>query len=247
MVPGSNRTSFNLQKIAQILSIPSHTHLPHQYVHSSRSRSLRRPRSRPRFTYPSAYIYESLRPHAPIFHDRSSATSRTSGRLRQRPFVRYWRSGPYPGRELGRRCQDVTREGGKSVDSIDSLPSRYCKFITSLRSYKRYADGQLHPEKSLSAFDAAEALKTFNVNTIGHLLTYKHFTPLVPTRKEFKEISSKWAEGSQDPANGLVSPEGSLLWSLSARVGSIADNEKGGWYSYRSYVACSILIVALAD
>jgi NAD(P)-dependent dehydrogenase (short-subunit alcohol dehydrogenase family) len=43
---------------------------------------------------------------------------------------------------------------------------------------------QLHPEKSLSAFDAKAALETFNVNTIGHLLTYKHFVPLIPTRKE---------------------------------------------------------------
>ena len=96
--------------------------------------------------------------------------------------------------------------------------------------------GQLHPEKSLSAFDAKAALETFNVNTIGHLLTYKHFAPLVPTRKEFKDLSSgsEWEE--KDPAKGLVSKDGSLFWSLSARVGSIADNEKGGWYSYRSYV-----------
>jgi hypothetical protein len=247
MVPGSNRTSFNFQKIAHILSIRSYNHLLRQDVHSSHPRSLWRPRSRPRFPYPSSYIHESICPHAPILYDRSSATSRTSGRRRQRPFVRHWRGGPYPGRKLSRSCQDITREGGKSIYPIDGLPSWYCKFITPLRSCKRYADGQLHPEKSLSAFDAAEALKTFNVNTIGHLLTYKHFTPLVPTRKEFKEISSKWTEGSQDPANGLVSPEGSLLWSLSARVGSIADNEKGGWYSYRSYVAYSIQIAALAD
>jgi len=74
------------------------------------------------------------------------------------------------------------------------------------------------------------------VNTIGHLLTYKHFAPLVPTRKEFKDLSSgsEWEE--KDPAKGLVNKDGSLFWSLSARVGSIADNEKGGWYSYRSYV-----------
>ena len=93
---------------------------------------------------------------------------------------------------------------------------------------------QLHPEKSLSTFDPKAALETFNINTIGHLLTYKHFTPLVPSRKEFKDLSSdsKWAE--QDPAKGLVDGKGSLCWSLSARVGSIADNEKGGWYSYRS-------------
>jgi hypothetical protein len=65
-------------------------------------------------------------------------------------------------------------------------------------------------------------------------LTYKHFTPLVPTKKEFKDLSSTsdWAE--KDPAKGLISGDGSLLWSLSARVGSIGDNEKGGWYSYRS-------------
>lgn len=62
-------------------------------------------------------------------------------------------------------------------------------------------------------------------------MTYKHFVPLIPNKRE----SKAWAE--DDLADGLVGRENSLCFSLSARVGSIGDNERGGWYSYRAYVA----------
>lgn len=60
--------------------------------------------------------------------------------------------------------------------------------------------------------------------------------PLIPTNKELSEHRKAW-EKSEDPAKGLIGSESSVCWSQSARVGSIADNEKGGWYSYRSYVS----------
>ena len=79
-------------------------------------------------------------------------------------------------------------------------------------------------------------LNTFQINAIGHLLTYKHFVPLLPSKKAFNEIQRKWSDGTPDPAKGLISKDNSVCFSLSARVGSIEDNKKGGWYSYRSYV-----------
>jgi NAD(P)-dependent dehydrogenase (short-subunit alcohol dehydrogenase family) len=94
-------------------------------------------------------------------------------------------------------------------------------------------DIQLHPEKSLSAISPEDVLSTFKINTLGHLLTYKHFVPLLPTRKEFSDLQKSW-QSNEDPAKGIVGKANSLCWSMSARVGSIADNEKGGWYSYRS-------------
>ncbi|KIO32468.1 hypothetical protein M407DRAFT_104607 [Tulasnella calospora MUT 4182] len=86
--------------------------------------------------------------------------------------------------------------------------------------------GVLHAEKNLSAISSSQLLETFKINTFGHLLVYKHFTPLLPHKKQ--------VDGVEDPARGVLRPGMSGLVSVSARVGSIGDNERGGWYSYRS-------------
>ncbi|WVQ94645.1 hypothetical protein IAU59_001725 [Kwoniella sp. CBS 9459] len=112
--------------------------------------------------------------------------------------------------------------------------------------------GILHTEKSLSAIDPSTALAQFQINALGHLLTYKHFVPLVPNRKAFQKLKSGWSDAAEgaadaDPAKGLVDKEGSLCWSMSARVGSIGDNERGGWYSYRASKAAVNQIVRTLD
>ncbi|WVF66970.1 hypothetical protein IAT40_001713 [Kwoniella sp. CBS 6097] len=112
--------------------------------------------------------------------------------------------------------------------------------------------GILHTEKSLSAIDPTTALAQFQINALGHLLTYKHFVPLIPNRKAFQKLRSEWSkspgdEDSGDPASGLVDAKGSLCWSMSARVGSIGDNERGGWYSYRASKAAVNQIVRTLD
>jgi len=48
----------------------------------------------------------------------------------------------------------------------------------------------------------------------------KHFLPLIPRQSI--------------PPTKLFPQEFSIITSFSARVGSIADNKSGGWYSYRS-------------
>lgn len=65
-----------------------------------------------------------------------------------------------------------------------------------------------------------DALETFKVNTLGPLIMLKHFLPLLPRESI--------------PASKLFPQEFSIITSMSARVGSIADNKLGGWYSYRS-------------
>jgi len=52
--------------------------------------------------------------------------------------------------------------------------------------------------------------RAFQINAIGPALLMKHFLPLLPR------------EGK------------SVFATLSARVGSISDNQLGGWYSYRA-------------
>jgi len=66
------------------------------------------------------------------------------------------------------------------------------------------------PEKSLKDINVDYFFEIFKINTLGPILTAKHFTSLF--EKQGKTIMS----------------------ILSARVGSIEDNNLGGWYSYRS-------------
>ena len=77
------------------------------------------------------------------------------------------------------------------------------------------ATGFLHgegfsPERSLRQIDPAHMAKSFAINAIGPALLMKHFLPILP------------------------STERSVFATLSAKVGSIGDNQLGGWYSYRA-------------
>ncbi|MGN6210230.1 SDR family NAD(P)-dependent oxidoreductase [Asticcacaulis sp.] len=71
-------------------------------------------------------------------------------------------------------------------------------------------DAQFQPEKSWKHLDPAHMARAFAINAAGPALLMKHFLPLLPR------------EGR------------SVFALLSARVGSIGDNELGGWYSYRA-------------
>jgi NAD(P)-dependent dehydrogenase (short-subunit alcohol dehydrogenase family) len=66
------------------------------------------------------------------------------------------------------------------------------------------------PEKRLQELDAQRLLRTLQVNAVGPALLLRHISPLL-------------ARGER------------VIWAkLSARVGSIEDNHKGGWYGYRA-------------
>ena len=66
------------------------------------------------------------------------------------------------------------------------------------------------PEKRLDELDRAALLRAFEVNAVGPALLIKHLAPLLATGQR-------------------------VVWAkLSARVGSIEDNAKGGWYGYRA-------------
>ncbi|CAD6893021.1 unnamed protein product [Tilletia laevis] len=120
----------------------------------------------------------------------------------------------------------------KSEDSIkaakDEVEKKFGK--DSLRLLFNVS-GVLRPEKNLTQIDAQSMLEHFQVNTFAPLLMFKHFQDLLPAKPgSFDEASSS----EDDPAKGLLPNHASVLASLSARVGSIADNGRGGWYSYRS-------------
>jgi NAD(P)-dependent dehydrogenase (short-subunit alcohol dehydrogenase family) len=79
------------------------------------------------------------------------------------------------------------------------------------------------PEKSLRNVSQAQLVSQMMTNALPTLLLAKHFTQSL----------------KRAPAARIV--------TLSARVGSIADNQLGGWYSYRaSKAALNMLVKTLA-
>jgi len=89
------------------------------------------------------------------------------------------------------------------------------------------ATGMLHtsehqPEKALSQINPTQMLQSFAINAVGPALLMKHFLPLLPRTGK------------------------AVFASLSAKVGSIGDNELGGWYSYRASKAALNQLVKTA-
>lgn len=70
------------------------------------------------------------------------------------------------------------------------------------------------PEKALRQVETEFFLQNMQINALAGLLIAKHIKPLL----------SKAERSDDTPA---------IYATISARVGSISDNELGGWYSYR--------------
>ncbi len=88
------------------------------------------------------------------------------------------------------------------------------------------ATGALHmggkgPEKSLASLNADQLMQSFQVNTVGPAVVLRHF--------------ARW-----------LAPGPSVYAKLSARVGSISDNQKGGWYGYRASKAAMNMVLQTA-
>lgn len=80
-------------------------------------------------------------------------------------------------------------------------------------------DGDIAPEKTFRALDAARMADVFAINTIGPAIIAKHALPLLSRDRR------------------------SVFAALSARVGSIGDNRAGGWHSYRASKAALNMLV----
>lgn len=75
------------------------------------------------------------------------------------------------------------------------------------------------PEKSLRNITLENMQNSFSVNTFAPMLIIKHFSKFIPRKS---------------PAT---------IACLSARVGSISDNQSGGWYSYRASKAALNMMI----
>jgi NAD(P)-dependent dehydrogenase (short-subunit alcohol dehydrogenase family) len=79
--------------------------------------------------------------------------------------------------------------------------------------------GTMQPEKTWRTLESGDLEKAFRVNTIGPALVAKHFLPLLARDRK------------------------TVFAALSARVGSIGDNQLGGWYSYRASKAALNMVI----
>lgn len=77
----------------------------------------------------------------------------------------------------------------------------------------------LRPEKTWRAMEGVQMERVFRLNTIGPALVAKHFLPL------------------------LAKDRKAVFAALSARVGSIEDNQLGGWHAYRASKAALNMII----
>ena len=77
------------------------------------------------------------------------------------------------------------------------------------------------PEKKLDDLNPAQLQTLLQINAIGPSLTIQQFSK-------------------------LLDPAGSVMATLSAKVGSIEDNRLGGWYSYRASKAALNMLIKTA-
>ncbi|MCB8819951.1 SDR family NAD(P)-dependent oxidoreductase [Microvirga rosea] len=111
-----------------------------------------------------------------------------------------------PGVHVGRI--DIENEASiaaRAKELIEGAPLRFILVATGFLH-----DAALQPEKTYRSLDPEHLLKIFRINAIGPALVGKHMLPLLPKAGK------------------------SVFAVLSARVGSIEDNQLGGWYGYRA-------------
>lgn len=120
------------------------------------------------------------------------------------------------------RFAQVLGLGRQSLPALDLLDERSIENCAQTVRASEHplrllvdATGYLHgdgcqPEKSWLQLNAVQMAHHFAINAIGPALLMKHFLPL------------------------LARDGKSVFASLSAKVGSIGDNQLGGWYSYRA-------------
>ena len=78
------------------------------------------------------------------------------------------------------------------------------------------------PEKTFKALEQENMQTVMDINAIGPAMVMQHFLPLLPRERK------------------------AVFAAISARVGSISDNQIGGWYSYRASKAALNMLLRTA-
>jgi NAD(P)-dependent dehydrogenase (short-subunit alcohol dehydrogenase family) len=104
---------------------------------------------------------------------------------------------------------DITDET-QIADTIQTIKSDTSTLHTVINCVGILHDDSMQPEKSLRHLNAEQLLRYFHINSVGAVLVAKHVQPL------------------------LKHSDRAILATISAKVGSIGDNQLGGWYGYRA-------------
>lgn len=112
---------------------------------------------------------------------------------------------------------DLLDEG--SIEHAAELVSRSGPLHLVIVATGLLQDGDTTPEKRAHDLSPSAMERLFQINAIGPALIAKHFLPLLERERK------------------------SVFAALSARVGSIEDNQLGGWHSYRASKAALNMFV----
>ena len=140
-------------------------------------------------------------------------------------FVRQLRADPRCGRviELSRRSNPPLQLDDEATlaECARSLAAQAPLHLVIDATGALTIDGH-GPEKRLEELQAARLQRAMTINAIGPALLLRHPHPLLATGER-------------------------VIWAkLSARVGSIEDNRKGGWYGYRASKAALNMLLQTA-
>jgi NAD(P)-dependent dehydrogenase (short-subunit alcohol dehydrogenase family) len=134
-------------------------------------------------------------------------------------------------------------EDQSSIDALASIIAQTYHRVDALFNVAGIlGDGKMTsgPERSLANIERDWMEKTLAVNVVGPTMLIKALSPLMRSngRRSVKmntRTSVKGDDQQMDPPE-IVLPVGrppTVVANLSARVGSISDNQLGGWYTYR--------------
>ena len=115
---------------------------------------------------------------------------------------------------------DLTDEASIAAAAAHSARQGDIRLVLDATGYLH--DSRHQPEKTWRSLTAEGLARAFALNAIGPALLMKHVLPLLPRQGK------------------------AAFATLSARVGSIGDNQLGGWYGYRASKAALNQLVRTA-
>ncbi|MBW4487942.1 MAG: SDR family NAD(P)-dependent oxidoreductase [Trichocoleus desertorum ATA4-8-CV12] len=117
---------------------------------------------------------------------------------------------------------DITDEA-QIAECSDRIQTQVDKLHLVINCVGILHEGDLQPEKSLRQINPDHLGRYFQVNSIGAVLLAKHLSPL------------------------FCHSDRNVFATISAKIGSIGDNQLGGWYGYRaSKAALNMLMRTVA-
>jgi len=117
---------------------------------------------------------------------------------------------------------DITEEA-QIAECSDRIRSQVDRLHLVINCVGILHEGDLQPEKSLRQINPDHLMRYFQINSIGAVLLAKHLSPL------------------------FCHSDRNIFATISAKIGSIGDNQLGGWYGYRaSKAALNMLMRTVA-